>query len=232
MKTKSEILKSFLSDALILCSQALECVSQLSEQAKAKKVSPAQVRSLLQIVHTIKGTATMIEGGGAIVHALHALETRLTAQTVLESSQSPDWLDLAKNSIERTQNEISLLQRKEKYATVVAPSAQGLFAEVETEGVASFQWFPLSNILQICPHVELSGKSALCVKGQWLPILGDRVRARFGLALSTSSGQVVFTVRDVLAINELVEARQQGASEGLNLILQLINQETDTAIAA
>ena len=232
MKTKAEILKSFLSDASILCSEALECISQLTEQARLKKVSPAQVRSLLQVVHTIKGTATMIEGGSAIVHALHGLETRLSAQTFLESSQNPDWLDLAKNAVQRTQNEISLLQRKEKFAAVAAPSAQGLFAEVEAEGVASLQWFPLSNILHICPHAELSGKSALCVKGQWLPILGDRDHARFGLALSTTSGQVVFTVRDVLAITDLAEARQQGASEGLKLILQLINQDADTAIAA
>ena len=229
---KKKILKSFLSDALVLCSGAQECIVQLTEQARLKKVSPAQVRSLLQVVHTIKGTATMIEGGGAIVHALHALETRLSSQTVLEVSQNPDWLDLAKNSILKTQSEISLLLRREKFASVSAPSIQGLFAEVEIEGVSSFQWFPLTAITRIWPHAELSEKSALDVKGKWLPILGDRTHARFGIGISTSSGQVVITARDVLAINELDEAKQRGASEGLDLVLRLINSDSDGAVAA
>lgn len=244
---KTAILKSFLTDASLLCAQGQECVSQLMEQAKQKRVSPAQIHALHQAVHTIKGTASMVEGGDAIVRALHALESRLSSESITESAERFDWLTLARTSLSETQLEISRLQRKEKFAPLIPmgptdgasqaaweqrlgqmldvqvdPSLtgpKGICAIVIYEGQSRLYWFALSALNRVWQAEEIAQQEALCVRGCWVPIIGEQVEIRFGFGLKAKAGQIVVVVQDVVAIDSWERARSCGAVDGVEVFL-------------
>lgn len=108
-----DILMSYLTDAVRLASEAGECVIQLFEQkGQLGRVSPAQVQALLRVVHTLKGTSTMVRGGEPVVQALHDLETRLFSRPLIDLAARPDWTEDAARCVEQARGALTDLQSR------------------------------------------------------------------------------------------------------------------------
>jgi hypothetical protein len=241
----TSVLKSFLTDASLLCAQAQECVFQLMEQARRhKRISPAQVHMLCQTVHTIKGTASMIAGGEVLVRSLHALENRLGSESISKSAERYDWLELARASLVETQSEIARLQRKEKFAPLIPVNEdsqaqwerglafqggaahagpKGICAYVIYEGESRLYWFALEALSRVWQSEEIEKQEALCVRGRWVPVIGavsaESSLGRFGFGLTSEVGQVVVVVQEVVAIDTWERASSCGALNGVEVFL-------------
>jgi len=112
MAISPQVLRSFLADSIRLSGRALECLRELEEQSKRKQVSPPMVRSLYQVIHTLKGTAAMVEGAGPIAQSLHEIEGRLTCQSVVDSAANPHWLPLARQSLNLANTLLTEMSRR------------------------------------------------------------------------------------------------------------------------
>jgi hypothetical protein len=226
-----QVLQSFLTDALRMSAQATECVNILVDQVRKKRVSPAQVRSLYQLIHTLKGTASMVDGGAPIVKALHEIESRLTTQSILESSRRPDWLDLAGRSIEQANRALLDMQRKERRREVDQKASdstvRGFLVRpiARTEGDEVFPlWFPLSVLTRVLSPDEVSHGDVICLQGAWVPVLGRKKSSSangncLGLGVKSKQGQAVILISEVLGVVTWNEAAKQGAQTGLDILL-------------
>lgn len=220
---KPSVVHAFLSDALRICAQARECVSQLAEQADKKSVSPAQVRTFFQQIHTLKGTASLIDQGTPIVTSLHAIESLLACQNVSESARRYEWIEPARIALDDVLAYLQTLQRRERKPKVKAePLVKGFLARApgKTGGLI---WFPLGCVVRIVSPEEMASAQALCIEDAWVPVVRPPInladRAFFGLAVRSSDGYAVLAVVEVIGIYSWGDASRQGARSGLDYLL-------------
>jgi chemotaxis protein histidine kinase CheA len=222
MVAARQILTSFLVDAMRMSDQARECVRQLMDQAEKGRVSPSQVRSLFQIIHTLKGSSSMIPGGEGVVAALEKLESRLTCQSLIESARNPDWVELAHRSVAQAHSALLVLQSKDRLAKATAAATpggetarKGLLVEASLRGATGRLWFPLHSITRVLARDEFAGREKVSVQGAWVPVISGAEEPAFAVSLQTEAGNAVLAVREILAIISWDDAREQGARQGL-----------------
>lgn len=218
-----------------MSTEASECVLQLVEQAGKGHVSPAQVRSFFQIVHTLKGTASMIKDGEPIVDALHEIEEHLSNQPILESARKPVWLDMAKKAMTQTHATLLELQRRERVFQNVQrdkeTSQRGFLTQILMGGKETLLWFPLGALSCVLPSQDLTGKDVYCLSGAWVPVLGgSESQVGFGLGVRTRIGQAVVCVQEIFGVTSWSDAASRGAREGLPVLFG--RAENSQSIAA
>ena len=199
----------------------MECLTQLEDQASKKRVSPAQVRSFYQIVHTLKGTAVMVEQAHRVVEDLHAIEGHLACRNIVESARNPDWLKEARTAMTNVQQTLEILQRKEKFPSKSDMLVKGFLVKSTLPGAAKILWFPVSCVARIVSPDEMAGNGILCVDGAWVPVIGSQIteagREVFGIAIRSQTGNAVIALEEVSGIFSWSDAQNQGAGAGLEL---------------
>ncbi len=227
---KEQVLQAFLNDALRLNQEAMECVRQLLEQARTKRVSPAQVRSLGQLVHTLKGTASLVEEAHGVSEQLHALEDQITGKDVLQMARHPDrWLEASRSTLEGTLDFLVRLQRRERYSQGFEPLVKGLVARIGKD----LLWFPIASLARIYSPDEVEGSDAVSFEGKLLPVLSAPVREvgrrRFGLAIRSLSGSAVLAVDEVSGAVSWSDAVKLGAEPGMERFEAMLAPAVETA---
>jgi chemotaxis protein histidine kinase CheA len=252
MDRSERILNSFLIDALKMVVQIKQIVKKLSHpEDKAPRVQT--VRELFQLIHTLKGTATMIPKAEAIVSSLHEIEGRLTVQSLAESARNLSWLGLARESIENAHQALLDLKSAsetgtwKKTASVEKESAKpaetvtefqrkskpGLLVElsVQSDETKSF-WFPLVSVIRVLAPDEVRGCRFYCLDGTWVPVLNPQnSESAYGVGIRTPGGQAILMVEGLGRMMEREDAIRQGAFAGLDLFVSLL-EETDSDSSA
>lgn len=222
MVSRRRIIQSFLQDALRLSAQAKAEVEQLEEQASQKRVSPAQVRSFYQILHTLKGTSALVEEAKGLVLALHAIEGKLACQSVVESARFPDWIPEARKAVEEAQRFLKDLQRKDRFPAKTEPLVRGLLVRSTLPGPLRLLWFPLSCVSRVIHPGEMLGQSVMQMDGVLVPVVGKLMteagRQTFGVAIRSQVGRAVVAIEEVAAVTAWSEAQRQGAASGIELL--------------
>lgn len=206
---KAEVIQTFLSDAIRLAGQAREAVAQLRDQAGNDRVSPALVRSFYQIVHTLKGTASMIAGCEEVCRALESIEGRLACSPVIESARTPDWIADAVSGIDRVMELLPELQRRSLAgapAVASAPMVRGLMIRASIEGTAKLYWFPLSCLTVVLPADQIRPVSGISLYGD---------SGKLGVGVQSKSGSAMIFAEEALGIVPWSEAMLSGATQGL-----------------
>ncbi len=190
-----EVQESFLRDALKLSVKAKESIRMLVEQNERQWVSPAEVRTLFRLVHSIKGTASMVADAQEVVSALEKLEDHLTNTPVTLCARETAWIDWADRAIHKTHQALLDMQdrlkwrqwRAEKLAEVGTPPEfikkssppQGYTSQAFQKGlivvVGANQFFvTFDSIKEILNADELvcgSERLVFCHQGQWVPVI-------------------------------------------------------------
>lgn len=221
MVPPEKILQSFLNDALRLSAEGRECVNQLTEQASKQRVSPAQVRSLYQIVHTLKGTAGLVEGAEDVVEALHGIEGRLACQNVVESARHFDWIEQARHSLEQVHVVLLKLQRMDRFSGPLEPLVRGFLLRSTLMSGKKLIWVPLGCVNRVLGPEEMGASNVLRIEGEYVPVLRPKSRstgvAHFGVAIRSGVGRAVLAVDEVVGVIAWSEASRQGAGSALEL---------------
>ncbi|MBY0469595.1 Hpt domain-containing protein [bacterium] len=232
------VLRSFLFDAIRLSTQATHYVKELAEQARERHpkggVNPEQVRALYQIIHTLKGTASMVQKGEPIVKALHQLEEQLASQSIEGAAQRPDWIQLARDSISEAHRALMELRNQERAIPLVplskAPTGILLRTQLQA-GTPILLWFNLSVILRVLLPEELAGRQILCLNGAWVPVLGENEKKNaFGIGMHIQFGKIVLAAEEVLGLVNWEEAQKAGATNG-EVILRQLHPASDVSPA-
>ncbi len=195
MVPRTKILQRFLQDALRLNAQASEELRQLDDQATIKRVSPSQVRSFFQVVHTLKGTAALVDEAREVVLVLARVEDHLSEQGVVESSRHPEWIRNAREALERSHELLQEIQRRERMPTAEDTEAKGFLAKVRTGAVAELVWFPMNKVLRVVPPARMGGNE-------------------FGVVVRGPDGDVLIAIDEVVDFVPWSEAQSRGAISG------------------
>ncbi len=195
MVPRTKILQRFLHDALRLNAQASEELRQLDDQATIKRVSPSQVRSFFQVVHTLKGTAALVDEAREVVLVLARVEDHLSEQGVVESSRHPEWIRNAREALERSHELLQEIQRRERMPTAEDTEAKGFLAKVRSGAVADLIWFPMNKVLRVVPPARMGGDE-------------------FGVVVRGPDSDVLIAIDEVIAFVPWSEAQSRGALSG------------------
>ncbi len=206
----------------------------LEEQATGKRVSPAQVRSFFRVLHTLKGTAALVDEAKDVVSALHAIEGKLACQNVSVSARQPDWVPEAGVALRAAQAALCEMQRKEKYPPQAEALVRGFLVRSTLPGRDRLLWFPVTCVTRIVSPGEMLGQTGIQIEGAWVPVLGDTHaqsgRSVFGLAVRSEKGRLVVAIEEVLSVDSWTVALEQGAESGLDLFDR--DAEADSAADA
>ncbi len=238
-----DILRTFLVDADKLWFKADFIVKKMTSTPEFR--SPQIVLSFFQLVHSLKGTASMIPHAAPIVKSLHQLESVLACQSTVQSSQDQSWLHLAQESLKNVKKILDELHSHESQKAAEFPnlepflrtnepriqrdqkkeewnfSHKGIFVHVHSLRNELKVWFQLSHVKQVLTGQEIAGRNVLCLNGNWVPVLGEHYpgteKNSFGLALQFKLGQAVVLVYEVIGICNWAAASQMQAQDGLDL---------------
>lgn len=218
-------LEAFLPDAERLALKAQQLLRTMEVP-----IHPSQVQEFFHLIHTLKGTASMIPVCGDLVETLHELEAVLACQSLTEAGENPDWVDLAESSLRTARQVIRRWKqdqsRTENLADVISLGAvrsgkpvRGVLLRATIHGRRSELWFPLVSLIRVLTPEELAGRSVLCVDGSWVPVLGKSadVGFSFGVAVQSHTGRAVIAAEQILGIITSEEAAKEGALVGLDL---------------
>ncbi|MBI4924603.1 MAG: Hpt domain-containing protein [Bdellovibrio sp.] len=200
LKKNADILRSFLIDADRLWYEGDQYVKKLS---KTKQIHPQALLSFFQIIHSLKGTASMIPDARPIVQVLQSLEATLSCQSTEKSSQSLLWLDSATEALKNTKIILDKLHQQELKGDVDFPSLdsfsndftknmyksykqtikepffcqnlsdRGLLVTMVVNKEEFLSWFPLSNVKFVITQVEIAGRQIMNIDGAWVPVIGE-----------------------------------------------------------
>lgn len=200
MGIRPEIMRQFLDDSQRLCKEARASLGKIEKARKKKSDALEPVQAFYRIVHTVKGTASMLPSGKGIVEALQILESQLTCRPLNESAQKLDWLPLAEEAIERAERELAEMRDSQPAESPTAPvpaARKGFQVQARSGDHLIEAWYPLGAILRVYGPSEMRGSDSALFDGRWVPVLGS---GPVGLALSTQKGVVIVAVEQVLGI--------------------------------
>jgi hypothetical protein len=215
MVPRTKILQRFLQDALRLNAQAREELRQLDDQATIKRVSPSQVRSFFQVVHTLKGTAALVDEAREVVLVLARVEDHLSEQGVVESSRHPEWIRNAREALEKSHELLQEIQRRERMPTSEDAEAKGFLARIRVGALSEYVWFPMNKVLRVVPPARMGGEE-------------------FGVVIRGPEGDVLVAIDEVIDFVPWSDAQSHGALAGWEQIEagklgQTLAAETRTA---
>lgn len=242
MVPANRVLTSFLNDSLRMAAEAARLLREIGVDSQLGPVDPEKVRTFYQIVHTMKGTATMVPGGDEVVASLQTLESRLACEALPELAKRLDWMKLAVDSLGKGRDALLALKDQSlPEAATIAQAAKilssrklesdrGLLARVYLEGASTLLWFPISSLTRVLAPDEVGGKEMLCLQGSWVPVVGapakdteNGKRAAFGLGvrieMESGAGQVVVAVEEFVSLMNWIEASRVGAKAGIAAIV-------------
>lgn len=226
MAVSRQVLESFLKDSLRLSGEARRLIGRMHEQSVSAELSEADVQQLFRIVHTLKGTASMLPESREVVNALHELEGRLACRSAAESAKDPEWLGLAERSLSRgervlrgleksLQEPVSLSSRRSmRTRPRTGPGIKGLLTRARVGHESKLLWFPLVALIRVFSPEELAGRPAVCLQGSWVPVLGQSAGKQapfYGVGVQAGSGQAVIAVEEILGTASSDEAERRGA---------------------
>ncbi len=227
------ILQSYLMDATRLASEARECVLQLIEQrGQLGRASPGQVQALLRVVHTLKGTSTMVRGGEPVVQALHGLESRLCTRPLIDLAARPDWIEDAALCVEQAKSALTDLHQRERITEAAGglkepELSRGILLRVvwAESGSPALHWFPLETVASALPleDVEEQGAPVLGL------VAGGPGTAVVALVLETAFGRIVLRAVEVAGWASWPEAEELGATRGLDALSGRVAQSQPLA---
>ena len=216
---RTEVLHVFLNDALRLNQEALECLRQLTEQVRIKRVSPAQIRSFTQLIHTLKGTASLVEEAQGVASRLHALESCFHQQDILVLAKtSENWLPQSHSALEWCLDFLSRFQRRERYGLARDAQAPGFL--VSRDG--GLFWLPIGALLKVFSPGELVEKETVTLDGVSIPIHASERRESlavcFGLVVVNSGQSVCVMVDEIIELSSWADACMRDAQAGLEVL--------------
>lgn len=239
---RREVLLAFLSDAGRIFGQAKECVKEMTRNAARGALDPELVRRFYHCVHSLKGTASMIEGGGPIVEALQALEAKLACYPLSVTAKKLDWLPLAQKAMQQTEAALQQIrsltlsnsqsQQRVKLQSITEFEPHATWQQTQTRGFLARSrlfgdipdetliWFPLQNLISVMTPTELAGRTVLCIHGAWVPVFGNQTQAvgELSIAFSTDHGNLVVVTQEILEITSWSEAVRKGAIAAPDLL--------------
>jgi hypothetical protein len=221
MPANPRVLSSFLTDALRLSGQASQAVQALVLEARKGSVTPARVQHLYQVLHTLKGTASMVHGCGKVVEAIHHVEARLATSALADSAKKLDWLPAAREAVARGHEALLEIQAQAKAsAPQPRPSLKGILAKAWLGDREELLWFPLSSLIKVLAPDVLGDREVLCVQGNWVPVLGAARPARrcVGLVAQRDAATAVVAAHEVVSVVSWTVAAQQGAKAGIDFV--------------
>ncbi len=246
MVPAQKVISSFLVDAIRMANEAARLLHDIQIDSHFGVVPQERVRSLYQIVHTLKGTATMVPGGMDIVYSLQTLEARLACQPLSQAAAKLDWVQLADHSLTQARDALLTLQTqpmplpegtslaeaarllaKKPPAAFDLNTAKGIVARVTLSGEAALLWFPVASLTRVLPPTEVGNREMLCLQGQWVPILGvpASLKKSFGLGVKLDAGHVVVAVEEFVSLMGWLEASRVGAKAGLEALVRLSSEK-------
>lgn len=202
MAVPLRVIKSFLKDASLMAQKADRTLQAIvHDRVHGEVVSPERVQEFYRIVHSLKGTASMIEGGKPVVEALHAIEARLACVSLRESATKLGWVHFGQASLAKADLALKALQIKvdgklsEEELKVLASNGKNLFAvkdsksageatqsmgsptegviaKVAIQGSETLLWFPVHTLFRVLSPQEIRGRRMLNIQGCWVPVIG------------------------------------------------------------
>ncbi|MBI3534214.1 MAG: Hpt domain-containing protein [Deltaproteobacteria bacterium] len=227
LKKNAEILRSFLIDADRLWYEGDQYVKKL---AKIKQIHPQALLSFFQIIHSLKGTASMIPDARSIVQVLQRLEATLSCQSSEKSSQSLLWLDrddVNFPSLDSFSNDFTKNMYKSYKQTIKEPffcqtlSDRGLLVAMVANKEEFLSWFPLSNVKFVITQMEIAGRQIMNINGAWVPVIGELYPGTepcaFGICVCFHTGIAIILVQSIVGLCSWGQAQEREILLGLNL---------------
>lgn len=218
-----EVILRYLEDARAMIGEAVQLLDGFGNEASVK-----ELKRFYQIIHGLKGTTGMIEGGTEVAAALHTLESRLGCVPLEVSASQLTWKTFARTSLEKADLALSCLvlqitqthREGGKIAEALLDHPQGVVARVSLKGAHSLLWFPVHVMSRVFAPEEIRGRRMLNLQGAWIPVIGSvwgqKVNGHcYGLGLRVETGAVVVAVEEFIGLSSWREAMETGAAEGL-----------------
>ncbi len=223
MAVNPRVLSSFLTDALRLSGQANQAVQALVLEARKGELSPAKVQHLYRVIHTLKGTASMVHGCEKVVNALHRVEGRLATNSLEDSARDRSWLVEAREAVAQSHEALLEIQNQAKASTPVRSetSLKGILARTVLGEREELLWFPLSSVVRVLAPDVLSDRDVMCVQGTWVPVLGgarETSRRCVGLVAQSETSTAVVAAHEIVSVVSWTIAAQQGAKAGIDFV--------------
>lgn len=225
MVAARRILRSFLNDSLRICEQAKALLKPMAEaRAVRGSLRAEDVRRLYGLIHTLKGSASMVPGAQVIVQALHQVEARLTTQKIEDSAAQPDWLELASQSIVQTHLSLMEMDTRDRQGestggdVAAGQSEQGVLIKTKSGLI----WISAQAVVRVLLPGEIQGRQFMSLAGAWVPVLEDWIESEkrlqsLGVGVRTGMGQAVFLCEEIAGWMTRSEAVEQGAQDALEL---------------
>ena len=200
-----ELLASFLVDTERLLLQAHQCVNKMTTNFRdQEKVKIEDVQSFFQIVHTLKGTASMLDSGLGIVESLHSLESHLVSQSLEDSASKPVWLPQAEQALYQVSGVIQKLNKKASQEKAGFPSLS-LVSETShpllhfSSSSGKMRENRIQNRIQLAKQKEPKG---VLIRTNWV---SEKLKTSDGLTwFPLSSLLQVFTLEELAGRKALV----------------------------
>jgi len=176
----SQILVSFLTDSLRLAAEALGWVEVLEQEARLGRVRVVSVRGFYECIHTIKGTALMVDGGKPTVLALESIEGALSCRSLIDSASEPGWVPGARLAIEevrqglerlKAESQAKGLQQDARPESLSRGDLRGLRAWLpRTDGSLEEVFYPESWVQDFLPAQQWGARKVWVYEGAWIPV--------------------------------------------------------------
>jgi hypothetical protein len=214
MVSARKVLRSFLDDALRMNAKAFVLVGEIDRNGDQERLARC-LKGLFYIVHTLKGTATMICGGEEIVRTLHDFEETLVGSSALANIKEPDWSGHAHAALERVRVLLRELYEREK-AGEAESSDRGLLARASDGRMV---WFPLEQVDGVIGIGEQDRADRVLHRGSWIQLWnGLSADGAFAVMVKLNKGRVAAVVEEVVGFLSWAEASTRGAQESSALV--------------
>ena len=221
MVLKKELRELFIRDGMDLLKRAEGLLDHIASK-KVADLSVTQVESFFHLIHSLKGTAAMVEGGETLVELLHSLESELACRPAQDSAQNMGWLQNASKVMNQSR---AFFEAFESGVTpemsVESDSDRGILGQGVFQGSERLIWFPMSALRQVFTPQELAGRDVVCLNGIWAPVVGVPTPSCLGLAVSLNSGSqghCILAVREILGVYSWEDAASRGALNSIEII--------------
>ena len=200
----------FSQDAWRLLHESQDCVKRLTDLPAPDSSSLLWIE-LLEKIHTLKGTASMLQKTAPLADVLHALDGSLVVRT----RESTPKLDQIKATLQEAQTTLSALgfpepetpnTTRELPKTAVSGATRGLLIACQDQEY----WIPLDSVLRVFTENEIDGKKFIYLDGTWLPVIGPN-RCHAAIAVWCTHGKLIVRVERVFGVFQLNHDRLKTA---------------------
>ena len=182
-KCSNEVLRAFLIDAFVFVSRAKDLLVELSKNRTIENT-----RNFYHLIHTLKGTSSMLLEGRPVVDALEELES--TLEMKLQEAErkkrlllAHDWLEWFHDTLSETYLTLLTLEKSFCFdVNVEKDKTDGLLVNLKQSASKKRElvWVAFSDIEGFIAFDEVQGRRGVTFKGVWTPVVNFNSLNRTG----------------------------------------------------